>query len=209
MHHLIVAATSYAAIKLKKTKKKSYKIGKRIVRRTRKSVIQVHNELGRDVFRRAYRMHLETFLNLYSIVKEDLFQVMKYNDNCRRGPNGRIHPSVILACALRVFSGGDSYDLITTFGISKTMIHYSVDIVIETICKCEALKVEFPTSHTDQLRIAKGFEEKSVPKFKKCVGAVDGMLVWISKPTEEECKKVGVGSAKFFCGRKKKFKMLF
>ena len=119
MHHLIVAATSYAAIKLKKTKKKSSKIGRRVVRRTRKSVIQVHNELGQDVFRRAYRMHLETFLNLYSIVKEDLLQVMKYNDICKRGPNGRVHPSVVLACALRVFSGGDSYDLITTFGISK------------------------------------------------------------------------------------------
>ena len=87
MHHLIVAATSYAAIKLKKTKKKSSKIGRRVVRRTRKSVIQVHNELGRDVFRRAYRMYLETFLNLYSVVKEDLLQVMKYNDICKRGPN--------------------------------------------------------------------------------------------------------------------------
>ena len=177
MHHLIVAATSYAAIKLKKTKKKSSKIGRRVVRRTRKSVIQVHNELGQDVFRRAYHMHLETFLNLYSIVKENLLQVMKYNDICKRGPNGRVHPSVVLACALRVFSGGDSYDLITTFGISKCMIHKSVDIVIETICKCDALKIVFPTSHTAQLDIAKAFEKKFSAKFKTCVGAVYGMLV--------------------------------
>jgi len=31
------------------------------------------------------------------------------------------------------------------------------------------------------------------------------MLVWINKSTEEECQKIGVGSAKFYCGRKKKF----
>ena len=31
------------------------------------------------------------------------------------------------------------------------------------------------------------------------------MLVWIEKPNEKECRKVGVGSKKFYCGRKKKY----
>ena len=89
---------------------------------------------------------------------------------------------------------------------SISCIHKSADIVIETICKCDALNIVFPTSHTAQLRVAKGFEEISVPKFNNCVGAVDSMLVWISKPPEEEHKKVCVGSAKFFCGRIKSLK---
>ena len=31
------------------------------------------------------------------------------------------------------------------------------------------------------------------------------MLVWIEKPNEKECRKVGVGSKKFYCGREKKY----
>ena len=107
--------------------------------------------------------------------------------------------------AIKVFSGGGPLDLITTFGISKTMIHYSVDYVINAVCNCKALAIKFPLSHAEQLSVARGFKRKSTAGFNCCVGAVDGMLVWLSKPTETECKKVGVGSAIFLCGRKKKF----
>ena len=68
---------------------------------------------------------------------------MKYNDSCKRGPNGWVYPSIILACALRVFSSGDSYHLITTLGISNCTIHKSVDIIIKTLCKCNAFKFNF------------------------------------------------------------------
>ena len=47
--------------------------------------------------------------------------------------------------------------------------------------------------------------KKSQAGFDNCVGAIDGMLVWIEKPNKKECRKVGVGSKKFYCGRKKKY----
>ena len=203
MSHLITVAASYAAIK--STKKGTSVAGRVLKVRQRKSMLQVYNELGRNIFRRKFRMHFETFLKLYRIIKMDLWQAMNYNPINRKGPNGSIQPTIILGSALRVFSGGDPLDLITTFGILKTMIHYIVDYVINAVCNCKALAIKFPLSHAEQLSIARGFERKSTAGFNCCVGAVDGMLVWLSKPTETECKKVGVGSAKFFCGRKKKF----
>jgi len=65
--------------------------------------------------------------------------------------------------------------------------------------------IDFPKEHEEQIKIAKEFEEISSAQFRNCVGAIDGMLIWINKPNEEECAKVGVGSGKLFCGRKKKF----
>jgi len=145
MSHLITVAASYAAIK--STKKGTSVAGRVLKVRQRKSMLQVYNELGRNIFRRKFRMHFETFLKLYRIIKMDLWQAMNYNPSNRKGPNGSIHPTIILGSALRVFSGGHPLDLITTFGISKTMIHYSVDYVINAVCNCKALAIKFPLSH--------------------------------------------------------------
>ena len=41
--------------------------------------------------------------------------------------------------------------------------------------------------------------------FDNCVGCIDGMLLWMEKPFQKHCKKVGVDSGKFYCGRKGKF----
>ena len=38
-----------------------------------------------------------------------------------------------------------------------------------------------------------------------CAGAIDGILIWIEKPTSDECEAAKCGPKKFFCGRKKKF----
>ena len=89
--------------------------------------------------------------------------------------------------------------------LKKTAVYDSINLVIEAVTKCKMLEIKCPTSHENQKRIAKGFQEKSKAGFSKCVGAIDGMLLWITKPSEKECSKVGVGSKQFFCGRKKKY----
>ena len=38
-----------------------------------------------------------------------------------------------------------------------------------------------------------------------CAGAIDGILIWMNRPTLEEVRKVGVDQQKFYCGRKHKF----
>ncbi len=59
--------------------------------------------LGPEVWRKAYRMSYESFLNLYEKIWPYLHEVCEYNidGNGWYVHNGRIHPSVHLACAIR------------------------------------------------------------------------------------------------------------
>jgi hypothetical protein len=49
------------------------------------------------------------------------------------------------------------------------------------------------------------FMSKSKPGFHCCAGAIDGMLLWLERPSEEECDIAQCGSSKFFCCWKHKF----
>jgi hypothetical protein len=92
------------------------------------------------------------------------------------------------------------------FGISYTeRIFTSVNYVLDAINLTRSLDIKFPTDHAKQYEIAEGFLRKSAANFDTCVGCLDGMLVWIHPPSKEECEKIGVGQAKFICGRKSKF----
>ena len=203
----VVTATTVIAIKVAKSLRKKARVRSRgsTIKRQRKSVLDVYNELGRSLFRRAFRMSIETFFKLYDILKQDIENCVNHSSEGNKGPNGKIHSSVRLACALRIFAGSDPMDLITTFGIAKADVHKSLDIIIAAVLNCKKLGIKFPTDHDKQREIAAGFLSKSRAGFSNCVGALDGMLIWILKPTTKQCEKVGVGSKKFFCGRKKKF----
>lgn len=62
----------------------------------------------------------------------------------------------------------------------------------------------FP-DYQEQERIAKGFKKMSGANFDKAVEAIDGILIWIMKPTKAQCKKMKCGDKSFFCARKDKF----
>ena len=74
--------------------------------------------------------------------------------------------------------------------------------------KLEALQMEFPSEHTKQLLIAEGFRAKLWEDIGCCVGAIDGMLVWMDKPSVKVLKGAQVGAKKFYCGRKHKHGMI-
>jgi hypothetical protein len=84
-------------------------------------------------------------------------------------------------------------------------VFLSVWRVIDAVNRCPELAFNFPSCHNKQHEIALGFKEKSRPEFGCCAGAIDGMLLWIEWPSEEECELARCGSVKFFCGRKHKF----
>ena len=64
----------------------------------------------------------------------------------------------------------------------------------------------FPTDHGEQRKIVRGFQmEFPVAKIDCCVGCVDGIVIWIHKPTKKECEASGVDGLKYFCGRKHTF----
>ncbi len=63
--------------------------------------------------------------------------------------------------------------------------------------------IQLTISNSEQLQRAS--EENLLQILNVALGAMDGILVWIHKPSAEESVKAGCSETKFFCGRKHKF----
>ena len=92
-----------------------------------------------------------------------------------------------------------------THGVSHSSVYKSVWSVVDAVNSTEELAIKFPSDHASQKKISRGFKQKSEVGFDCCVGAIDGMLVWISKPNKSDCDWIEIGPGKFYCGRKKKY----
>ena len=189
-------------------------------RRRRKTIAQIHDELGPIYFCRAYRMTYDSFLKLSSLLKDGIEEARKRNKNAggttpcitdgRKNnkapvPNGRIDTTIRLACAIRYFAGGSPYDIQCTAGVSNSEVLDSVWYVVEAINQLDDFNIHYPADELSQRRIADEFCSKSDVKMPSCAGAIDGILVWVHKPSLKDAKKSGLGQKKFFCGRKHKF----
>ena len=108
-------------------------------------------------------MSYTTFCKLYRLLAPRLKILRTDKKSTNYVPNGRIHSSVILACAIRQFAGGSCYDLATSYGISTSKALDALNIVIDAINTTDELTIYFPTNHDEQIKIAKGFEAKIPP----------------------------------------------
>ena len=93
------------------------------------------------------------------------------------------------------------YDIMTTYGLGHTDTINSYWYVVDAINKHAGFNIMYPDNHDKQRSIAQAFYEVS------SAGAVDGILIWIHKPSENNCTNAGCSSGKFFCGRKKKYEL--
>ena len=198
--------------------------------RQRRSVESIFLCLGDAYFRRAYRMSYDSFCRLSDKLKSEIEaaheQAMKKRRKQRRRrnrarlgairkrlnnpplppvPNGKICTSIRLACALRYFCGGCPYDVMPMYGVSHTEVLESVWYVVEATNKVEEWFIVYPSDHNVQHNIAAEFKAVSSVDFGVCAGALDGILIWIHKPTLQESKITGIDQQKYFCGRKNKF----
>ncbi len=119
--------------------------------------------------------------------------------------NGPVSTSVRLACALCYFAGGSPYDIMAKYGLSHASMYESIWTVVEAVNTFDEFGIEYPASEIAQLKIAEEFEKVSEVKFNNCAGAIDGILIWILKPSVEDANDAGCGQRKFFGGRKGKF----
>ena len=87
--------------------------------------------------------------------------------------------------ALRLFTGGDSYDIGSHHGIHTNGVYDAVWDIVDHVNGCNSLKIKFP-DHDGQMLNAREFMKKSGVNFNNCVGCVDGMLVWCHKLSEKE-----------------------
>ena len=217
----VILPAVFAAVRYKKIRGRSCRPQRSIriaTPRERTSVSEIFNSMGERMFRRAFRMTFDAFWRLHSILLPHLLTAISINRNyVRKGgreggnyslpptPNGPISPSIRLGAALRYFAGGSPYDIVLAFGISYSEMMTSVWIVVDAINKCPQLKISYPGTLEEQRKIAAGFEAASEPGIRNCAGAIDGILIWMLKPSLKEAEKCGVDQKKFLCGRKHKF----
>jgi len=91
------------------------------------------------------------------------------------------------------------------YGISHASLYESIWMVVEAVNSCDEFSIEYQASETAQLKIAHEFENVSEVKFNNFAVAIDGILIWILKPSEEDANDAGCGRREIFCGRKGKF----
>lgn len=90
--------------------------------------------------------------------------------------------------------------------MGSVSVYSSVWGVVDCVNHCEDLQLKFP-SHAEQQKISSGFKRKSGALFDCVIGCIDGMLIWITKPTKKECREEECGEKNFKCSRKDKFGM--
>jgi len=166
-------------------------------------------ELGQKA-RRAFKSNLEGFLQIHDILEPYLIE--QFGSSTRGRPNGVISTKLRLSAAMRFFCGASTFDIQLTHGIGEASVYKSVYGVINAVNNCPHFHFnedggEFP-NHEEQQEIARGFFMKSGAEFDKVCMAMDGMLVWTTQPTEQDCIDVGVGERSFHCFRKDKFGLL-
>lgn len=212
---IIKAAALAAAVHIKQRScRPSPRLGKGPRFRIRRTVDEIYECLGPIYFRRAYRMNYESFFRLHDLlsatIEEVASKLRKYTpkSGSHRSPpvpNGIISTSVRLGIALRYFAGGSPYDIMAKYGVSHSSVFESVWIVVESLNCFSSFNISYPSSPDEQKAIAMGFRDASKVKFDCCAGAIDGILIWMHKPSSKEAKNAGVGQKKFLCGRKHKF----
>ena len=161
---------------------------------------EIFKDLGPTFIRKSYHMTAESFWKLHCVLHLHL----KDTKPCTGGaPNGFISSAVCLSIALCWFAGGSVYDIMLVHGVSYVEIYKSVWKVVDDVNETVSLDIKFPKNHEIQKKIARGFQAKSQVDFLACVGALDGILIWIEKSNEESCEEAQCGPKKFFVGEKR------
>ncbi|KAL3786777.1 hypothetical protein ACHAW5_002978 [Stephanodiscus triporus] len=75
-----------------------------------------------------------------------------------------------------LFCWGSPYDIISAYGVSHTVILYSVWCVVDAVNQLPEFHIEYPRSLAEQQKIANGFEDKSEVGFTNCAGCIDGLF---------------------------------
>jgi hypothetical protein len=107
-----------------------------------------------------------------------------------------------LAVALRFFAGGSPYDIGVVFGISMTEVYRSIWMIVNLVNRSDSwdLSIAFLSNHDQQQAVAAGFKTKSKAGFDCCIGAIDGILIWIGMPNLADCTKIEIFPLKYMCG---------
>ena len=151
----------------------------------------------------------EAFWDLHELLKPHMGSSRKRAGKEKKhkngGKNGLISTETRLSAAIRYFAGGRPEDIAISHGIAHSEVFYSCWKIVDAVNNCPELAFGFPESHEKQRELAAAFQGNSRANIDCCAGAVDGLLIWIERPTAAHCLVAECGPKKFFCGRKHKF----
>ena len=66
-------------------------------------------------------------------------------------------------------------------------------------------EIQYHTDQSTQKMIADDFQAVSGVGFDNCGGAIDGILIWMEKPSQIDAQECGLSQKKLLCARKNKF----
>jgi hypothetical protein len=72
-------------------------------------------------------------------------------------------------------------DIALVHGVSHAELFESLWLVVDAINQHPELSINFPESHDEQLQLSNDVHSQA--GFTRCMGAIDGLLVWINKPS--------------------------
>ena len=90
-------------------------------------------------------------------------------------PNGKILLSAKLSMALRWFAGGSSFDIALYHGVHYQETMKSVWTIVDLVNLCEKIKIQFPSTHTEQEKVTFKYcyiELKSLIKLIQRIGTI-------------------------------------
>ena len=89
--------------------------------------------------------------------------------------------------------------------MSHTEIFTSIWAVVESVNSLAEFEIQYPTDQSTQKMIADDFQAVSGVGFDNCGGAIDGVLIWMEKPSQIDAQESGLSRKKLLCARKNKF----
>lgn len=146
-------------------------------------------------FTRAYRIPREEFVILLQRLGSVNSRVWNPSRasilQAERSSGTHIPPEHKLAAVLRLLAGGSYIDIQVIHGMAKSTLYHTLDIFINDFLSLPHYRLNFPLGQTTadeslRQRISAGFAKLSRGVLRGCLGAVDGIVIKIKKPSKKD-----------------------
>lgn len=138
-------------------------------------------------FRRYYRLGRDDFAVLLELLRPHL--AVDETMSRRGSPSTPVTPELQLSMALRIFAGGSYLDIMLLHGVHRSTLYKSLWRVVDALNNTQELGLSFPINNQDGLRkLASDFQTERNSPFGSCVGALDGLVIEIVRPSVPNSK---------------------
>ena len=148
--------------------------------------------IQQNEFSVTFCMSLFAINKLVGILRDDL--EVHYHQALRSSKkNGPIQPELVVAMSLQWLAGGQWQDIKKIYGVSKGHFYYLRSKFMNAVVCCPTLEILLPDSSDVEglQRLALQFESSaSLPVLRGCVGALDGLTVFVNTRTASEAENV-------------------